>query len=439
VKSKPFSGADATQGLQTYLVGGAVRDLLLGRIPEEHDYVVVGASVEDMLARGFRQVGKDFPVFLHPQTQEEYALARTERKTAPGYRGFQVQSHPGVTLEEDLRRRDLTINAMAMDATGRLIDPHGGLADLKARILRHVSPAFVEDPVRILRLARFTAQLADLGFGIAEETLELARAMVAAGEVDALVPERVWQEMARALAADRPARFFEVLRDCGALARLLPELDRLWGVPQPPEWHPEIDTGVHVMLVLDMAARIAPELEVRFAALCHDLGKGVTPPEILPSHHGHEERGLVLVESICDRFRVPNRCRELARLTTAEHGRIHKVEELRAGTILSSSSAPTPSGAPSASNSCWPSARPTFAVAPAMPSAPTPRPRSGVACLPQSLRSIPAPSRAPQASRAGSPSTAVPRGFRRSGVSVRICLESPPCHIRRVPDYLKKH
>jgi metal dependent phosphohydrolase len=334
VKSKPFSGADATQGLQTYLVGGAVRDLLLGHIPEEHDYVVVGASVEDMLARGFRQVGKDFPVFLHPQTQEEYALARTERKTAPGYRGFQVQSHPGVTLEEDLRRRDLTINAMAMDATGRLIDPHGGLADLKARILRHVSPAFVEDPVRILRLARFTAQLADLGFGIAEETLELARAMVAAGEVDALVPERVWQEMARALAADRPARFFEVLRDCGALARLLPELDRLWGVPQPPEWHPEIDTGVHVMLVLDMAARIAPELEVRFAALCHDLGKGVTPPEILPSHHGHEERGLVLVESICDRFRVPNRCRELARLTTAEHGRIHKVEELRAGTIL---------------------------------------------------------------------------------------------------------
>ncbi|MGQ9658942.1 MAG: multifunctional CCA addition/repair protein [Thermochromatium sp.] len=332
--SRPFRGADLTQGLTVYLVGGAVRDRLLGLTTREHDYVVVGASVAEMLARGFRPVGQEFPVFLHPETQEEYALARTERKTAPGYRGFQFQSHPSVTLEEDLRRRDLTINAMAMDAEGRLIDPYGGLADLEARILRHVSPAFVEDPVRILRLARLAARFAALGFRIAEETLELARAMVAAGEVDALVPERVWQELARALGEERPSRFFEVLRECGALVRLLPELDRLWGVPQPPKWHPEIDTGVHVMLVLDMAARISPELEVRFAALCHDLGKGTTPPEILPSHHGHEERGLPMVEAICDRLRVPNRCRELARLTTAEHGRIHKVDELRNSTIL---------------------------------------------------------------------------------------------------------
>lgn len=334
MKSKPFSGAGATRGLETYLVGGAVRDLLLGRTTHEHDYVVVGADVEEMLARGFRQVGKDFPVFLHPENQDEYALARTERKTAPGYRGFQVQAHPDVTLEEDLLRRDLTVNAMAMDADGRVIDPHGGLADLEARVLRHVSPAFAEDPVRILRLARLATRFAGLGFRVAEETLELTRAMVAAGEVDALVPDRVWQEMARALGEDRPARFFEVLRDCGALERLLPEIDRLWGVPQTQTWHPEIDTGVHVMMVLDMAARISPELEVRFAALCHDLGKGATPPEILPSHHGHEERGLPLVDAICDRFRVPNRCRELARLATAEHGRIHKVDELRSGTIL---------------------------------------------------------------------------------------------------------
>jgi tRNA nucleotidyltransferase (CCA-adding enzyme) len=334
LKSKPFAGAEATLGLETYLVGGAVRDLLLGRTTHEHDYVVVGAGVDEMLARGFRQVGKDFPVFLHPETQDEYALARTERKTAPGYRGFQVQADPTVTLEEDLLRRDLTVNAMAMDADGRVIDPHGGQTDLEARVLRHVSPAFAEDPVRILRLARLAARFAGLGFRIAEETLELTRAMVAAGEVDALVPDRVWQEMARALGEDRPSRFFGVLRDCGALVRLLPEIDRLWGVPQTQTWHPEIDTGVHVMMVVDMAARISPALEVRFAALCHDLGKGTTSPEILPSHHGHEERGLPMVEAICDRFRVPNRCRELARLTAAHHGRIHKVDELRAGTIL---------------------------------------------------------------------------------------------------------
>ncbi len=321
-------------GLRAYLVGGAVRDRLLGRPVRERDYVVVGATVDDMRRLGFQQVGKDFPVFLHPETKDEYALARTERKTAPGYHGFAVHADPDVTLEQDLLRRDLTINALAEDEHGALIDPHGGLADLQARILRHVSPAFAEDPVRILRLARFAARYADLGFRIADETLGLMRDMVAAGEVDALVPERVWQEMERALGEDRPSRFFEVLRECGALARLLPELDRLWGVAQPAKWHPEIDTGVHVMLVLDMAARLSPDLEVRFAALCHDLGKGNTPDDILPSHHGHEERGLALVEGVCDRLRIPNRCRELARVTAAYHGLVHKVEELRAGTIL---------------------------------------------------------------------------------------------------------
>ncbi|MBK1724131.1 multifunctional CCA addition/repair protein [Thiocystis violacea] len=325
---------DVTEGLETYLVGGAVRDQLLGRRVRERDYVVIGSTAEEMLRRGFLQVGKDFPVFLHPRTKDEYALARTERKTAPGYHGFMVHADPDVTLEQDLLRRDLTINALALDGDGRVIDPYGGLADLQARILRHVSPAFAEDPVRILRLARFAARYADLDFGIAEETLGLMRAMVAAGEVDALVPERVWQEMARALLEDRPSRFFEVLRDCGALARLLPELDRLWGVAQPRKWHPEIDTGVHVMLVLDMAARLSAELEVRFAALCHDLGKGTTPPEILPRHHGHEERGLGLLAEVCDRFKIPNRCRELAHITAGYHGLVHKVEELRSATIL---------------------------------------------------------------------------------------------------------
>jgi tRNA nucleotidyltransferase (CCA-adding enzyme) len=334
LKSNPSAAASATLGLETYLVGGAVRDRLLGRPVRERDYVVVGASVDEMLVRGFKPVGKDFPVFLHPETHDEYALARTERKTAPGYHGFLVHADPGVTLEQDLLRRDLTINALAEDGQGRLIDPHGGLADLEARLLRHVSPAFGEDPVRILRLARFAARFADLGFRVADETLELARAMVEAGEVDALVPERVWQEMERALGEERPSRFFEVLRDCGALARLLPEIDRLWGIPQPEQWHPEIDTGVHVMLVLDMAARLSSELEVRFAALCHDLGKGTTPAEILPRHHGHEERGLTLIDGICDRLRIPNRCRELARVTAACHGLVHKVGELRDGTIL---------------------------------------------------------------------------------------------------------
>ncbi|NCA70199.1 MAG: multifunctional CCA addition/repair protein [Sphingobacteriia bacterium] len=321
-------------GPRVYLVGGAVRDRLLGRAITERDFVVVGATPDDLLARGFRQVGRDFPVFLHPRTQDEYALARTERKTAPGYRGFVVHAEPDVTLEEDLRRRDLTINALAEDEQGNLIDPHGGLADLQARVLRHVSPAFAEDPVRILRVARFAARFADLGFSVAPATQALMRAMVAAGEVDALVPERVWQELAGALATPRPARFFEVLRDCGALARLLPEVDRLWGIPQPAQWHPEIDTGVHAMLVLDMSARLSPDPLVRFAALCHDLGKGTTPEAILPSHKGHEERSVLLLEAICDRLRIPTRYRELARITARYHGLAHKVDELRAATVL---------------------------------------------------------------------------------------------------------
>ncbi|QIK37911.1 multifunctional CCA addition/repair protein [Caldichromatium japonicum] len=333
-ESKSFWGIAATGGLEVYLVGGAVRDLLLGRTPTEYDYVVVGATVDEMLARGFRLVGKGFPVFLHPETQEEYALARIERKIAPGYHGFAIQADPSVTLEEDLRRRDLTINALALAPDGRLIDPYGGQADLEARVLRHVSPAFAEDPVRILRVARFAARFAELGFELDPETLALMRGMAEAGEVDALVPERVWQELVRALAEPRPSRFFEVLRDCGALARLFPEIDRLWGIPQKAEWHPEIDCGVHVMLVIDMAARLSGAPEVVFAALCHDLGKGTTPVEILPSHHGHEERGLPLVADLCNRLRAPNRFRELGHLVTAEHGLIHRVAELRPATIL---------------------------------------------------------------------------------------------------------
>ncbi|WP_295456646.1 multifunctional CCA addition/repair protein [uncultured Thiodictyon sp.] len=326
--------ADPAADLQVYLVGGAVRDRLLDRVPGEWDYVVVGATTDDLLRRGFKQVGRDFPVFLHPLTKSEYALARTERKTAPGYRGFVVHADPAVTLEEDLRRRDLTINALAVAPDGRLIDPFGGLADLETRVLRHCSPAFSEDPVRILRVARFAARFAHLGFQVAPETMELMRGMVAAGEVDALVPERVWQELAKALGEERPARFFEVLRDCGALARLLPELDRLWGVPQTAKWHPEIDTGVHVMLVVDMAARLSPDLEVRFAALCHDLGKGNTPADILPRHHGHEERSVELLEAVCDRLRVPNHCRALARITARDHGLVHTVDQLRHATVL---------------------------------------------------------------------------------------------------------
>jgi tRNA nucleotidyltransferase (CCA-adding enzyme) len=327
-------GDDPAKGLSSYLVGGAVRDRLLGLPVTERDHVVIGSTPTELLARGFQQVGRDFPVFLHPRTKEEYALARTERKTAPGYRGFAVHADPDVTLEQDLERRDLTINALAEAPDGTLIDPFGGLGDLEARVLRHVSPAFAEDPVRILRVARFAARFHPLGFRIAPETRSLMGAMVAEGEVDALVPERVWQELSKALAEDRPSVFFEVLRACGALARLMPEVDRLWGVPQPAKWHPEIDTGVHAMLVLDMSARLSPDLEVRFAALSHDLGKGTTPPEIWPSHRGHEERSVELLEGLCDRFRVPNRFRELARITARYHGLVHKLDELRDGTVL---------------------------------------------------------------------------------------------------------
>ncbi|AGA92066.1 tRNA nucleotidyltransferase/poly(A) polymerase [Thioflavicoccus mobilis 8321] len=320
--------------MKVYLVGGAVRDRLLGRPVAERDYVVVGATPEDLLRQGYQQVGRDFPVFLHPQTKDEYALARTERKVGPGYHGFVCHAEPDVTLEQDLARRDLTINALAEDADGALIDPYGGLADLEARVLRHVSPAFAEDPVRILRVARFAARFADLGFRVADETLDLMRTMVEAGEVDALVPERVWQELAKALGEATPSVFFTTLRASGALARLLPELDRLFGIPQPAKWHPEIDTGVHTLMVLDTAARLSDELAVRFAALTHDLGKGTTPAEILPSHRGHEQRGLSLVRGVCERLRVPHRVRDLALITARWHGLVHKVDELRPTTIL---------------------------------------------------------------------------------------------------------
>ena len=304
-----------------YVVGGAVRDRLLGRAVHDRDWVVVGATARQMLDAGFRAVGRDFPVFLHPTTNEEYALARTERKSAPGYRGFVVHADPSVTLEQDLSRRDLTINAIAQRADGRLIDPFGGQADLRSRVLRHVSPAFAEDPLRILRVARFAARLPD--FDVADETLALMRDMVDAGEADALVAERVWQELARGLMEPAPSRMIELLRACGALRVLLPEVDRLWGVPQPAAHHPEIDTGVHLMLVLDEAARVSAPLAVRFACLCHDLGKGATPHDMLPRHLGHEQRGVGLLRGLCNRLKVPLDCRELAELTAREHGHVH--------------------------------------------------------------------------------------------------------------------
>jgi tRNA nucleotidyltransferase (CCA-adding enzyme) len=318
--------------MKIYTVGGAVRDDLLGLDVKDHDYVVVGATPEQMVQAGFRSVGKDFPVFLHPKTQEEYALARTERKTAPGYHGFVFHTAPDVTLEQDLVRRDLTINAIAQAEDGSLADPFGGVADLKARVFRHVSDAFAEDPVRILRLARFAARFTD--FTVAPETMALMRRMVDEGEVDALVPERVWQEVSRGLMEARPSRMLTVLRECGALARIMPELDALWGVPQPPRHHPEIDTGIHMMQVIDYAAGQGFELPVRFAALMHDLGKGVTPPEQWPKHHGHEGAGLPLIETLCKRLRVPNECRALALMTAREHGNIGRALELRAGTIV---------------------------------------------------------------------------------------------------------
>ena len=319
--------------MKTYVVGGAVRDALLGLPVQDRDHVVVGATPEEMLVRGFTPVGKDFPVFLHPDTHEEYALARTERKTAPGYKGFVFHANADVTLEQDLIRRDLTINAMARADDGAIIDPFGGCKDLQARIFRHVSDAFAEDPVRILRVARFAARFAD--FTVAPETNALMRRMVNEGEVDALVPERVWQELARGLMEAKPSRMFEVLRACGALERILPELEALWGVPQPEKYHPEIDTGVHVMMVLDYAARCNYDLPVRCAALMHDLGKGSTPPEEWPSHHGHEARSVQLAERVCKRLKVPNDCRDLAVMTAREHGNIGRALTLRPNTIVS--------------------------------------------------------------------------------------------------------
>jgi tRNA nucleotidyltransferase (CCA-adding enzyme) len=318
--------------MQAYIVGGAVRDALLGLPVHDRDWVVVGATPQEMIAAGYLPVGRDFPVFLHPETHEAYALARTERKTARGYHGFSFHAERDVTLEQDLARRDLTINAMAREADGRIIDPFGGQADLRRRLLRHVTAAFREDPVRILRVARFAARYSD--FGVAPGTVDLMREMVEAGEVDALVPERVWQELSRGLMEARPSRMFDVLRACGALARLLPEVERLWGVPQRADYHPEVDTGVHLMMVLDMSARLQAPLPVRFACLAHDLGKGTTPGHVLPKHIGHEERSVELARELCERLRVPVDCRELADVVAREHGNVHRSGEFGAGAVL---------------------------------------------------------------------------------------------------------
>ncbi len=320
--------------MQVYLVGGAVRDALLGREVRERDYVVVGGTAEQLLAAGYKPVGRDFPVFLHPETHAEHALARRERKTAPGYRGFVTEFSPDITLEEDLQRRDLTINAIAQREDGSLVDPYGGQKDLAARVLRHVSPAFSEDPVRILRVARFAARFASLGFTVHESTQALMRQMVEAGEAAALVPERVWQETERALGESHPEVFFQVLRDCGALKEIFAEVDALFGVPQPEQWHPEIDTGVHVMLCLRRAAELGASVTVRFAVLAHDLGKGVTPRDQWPRHIMHESRGLPLVDALCARLKVPTACRELAHLTSKQHTNVHRALELRPETVL---------------------------------------------------------------------------------------------------------
>ncbi|GKX60841.1 multifunctional CCA addition/repair protein [Leminorella grimontii] len=320
--------------MKTYLVGGAVRDALLGLPVHERDWVVVGATPEQMLALGYQQVGKDFPVFLHPDTHDEHALARTERKTGAGYTGFSCYSAPDVTLEQDLLRRDLTINAIAQDADGALIDPYHGERDIEQRVLRHVSLAFREDPVRVLRAARFAARFAPLGFTIAPETLQLMKEIVDAGEIAHLTPERVWKETEKALKTDAPQTFFQTLRDCGALAVLFPELDALFGVPAPEKWHPEIDTGVHVLMVLEMAARLSKDVDVRFSALLHDVGKGLTPPNLWPHHPGHGTAGIQLVEDICQRYRIPNATRELARLVSEFHDRVHTVYRLSPEALL---------------------------------------------------------------------------------------------------------
>jgi tRNA nucleotidyltransferase (CCA-adding enzyme) len=320
--------------MQVYLVGGAVRDELLGIPQRERDWCVVGARPEDLESQGYQRVGKDFPVFLHPETREEYALARTERKTAPGYHGFAFDTSPDVTIEQDLERRDLTINALARDSEGALIDPFGGREDLEKRVLRHVSDAFAEDPVRILRVARFAARFHGKGFRIAPETMQLMQRMVEAGEIDALIPDRVWKETERALKGDHVRVFFEVLRSCSALRVLFPEVDTLFGIPQPERWHPEIDTGLHVMMVLDQAEKLSDALEVRFAALTHDLGKGTTPQYQLPSHPGHEIRGCKMIRRMTERLPVPKACRDLALLVAEFHTHCHRALELKPKTVL---------------------------------------------------------------------------------------------------------
>jgi len=320
--------------MQVYLVGGAVRDEQLGIPVNERDWCVVGATPAELTNQGYKQVGKDFPVFLHPDSGEEYALARTERKTAAGYHGFEFHTSPDVTIEDDLGRRDLTINAIARDADGNIVDPYDGMGDIDNRLLRHVSDAFAEDPVRILRVARFAARFSALGFRIAPETMQLMRSMVAEGEVDALVPDRVWKETESALAGNNSRVFFEVLRECGALQVLYPEVEILFGVPQPEKWHPEIDTGLHVMMVLEQAEKLSSDIEVRFAALVHDLGKGTTPRRVWPSHAGHEQRGVKLIRNLAKRLPVPNSCRDLGMLAAEFHTHCHRAYELRADTIL---------------------------------------------------------------------------------------------------------
>jgi tRNA nucleotidyltransferase (CCA-adding enzyme) len=320
--------------MDIYLVGGAVRDKLLNRQFNEQDWVVVGGTAEALEKQGYRKVGKSFPVFLHPDTGEEYALARTETKTGPGYHGFEVYAGTDVTLEEDLQRRDLTINAIAQDSNGELIDPWGGQTDIDARVLRHVSEAFREDPLRVLRVARFAASLYDLNFTIAPATMELMREITASGEVAALTPERVWKETEKALKTDRPDVYLQTLRDCGALEVIFPEIDVLFGVPQPEKWHPEIDTGVHVLMVVHMAAKLSDSIPVRFAGMVHDLGKGTTNQEWWPSHRDHERRGVELIERLCERLSVPNNCRDLAVHVALYHTHIHRALELRPDTIM---------------------------------------------------------------------------------------------------------
>ncbi|WP_312479031.1 multifunctional CCA addition/repair protein [Kosakonia cowanii] len=320
--------------MKSYLVGGAVRDTLLGLPVKDRDWVVVGATPQEMLDAGYQQVGRDFPVFLHPQSREEYALARTERKSGSGYTGFTCYAAPDVTLEQDLLRRDLTVNALAQDENGTIIDPFNGQQDLRQRILRHVSPAFNEDPLRVLRVARFAARYAHLSFRIADETMTLMRDMTEAGELAHLTPERVWKETESALRTRNPQVYFQVLRDCGALKVLFPEIDALFGVPAPAKWHPEIDTGIHTLMTVSMAAMLSPEVDVRFATLCHDLGKGLTPPALWPRHHGHGPAGVRLVEGLCQRLRVPNELRDLAKLVAEYHDLIHTFPVLQPKTIV---------------------------------------------------------------------------------------------------------